>query len=44
MKNIIRKELIMIYLVSDSDSGMSSAGLTGVRVYVDKIDCGGCGT
>lgn len=41
MKDIVRKILIVINLVPDSDPRMSSARLTGVRVYVDKIGC--CG-
>lgn len=43
MKDIVRKILIVIDFVPDSDSGMSTAGLSRVCVDIDKIGCGRCG-
>lgn len=37
VKDIVRKKLIVIDLVSDSEAGVAAAGLTGVCVYVDKV-------
>lgn len=43
MEDIVRKKLIMIDFVSDSNARVPAAGLTGVCVHINEIDRCGCG-
>lgn len=43
MEDIVRKKLIMVNFVSDSNARVPAAGLSDVCVYINEIDRCGCG-